>query len=596
MELLLLFCLAAAPCPSPSTAPSPARAGQAATQDEEVLEFDEGRDAMKKGDFKKAVQLFRTVVEKHADHHRAWFLLGYSLQMIGKLEDALAADLEATKGTQTRASAFYNAACACAQLGRKDDAFGYLQQAADAGFYNPQVLRTDPDLDPIRSDPRFDSFLAPVSPDRFFGDDVEVLYSFEGESANDQFGWEGRNAGDIDADGVPDMVISAPYKRAGSEDGANAGKIYVYSGATGRLVWTRAGEPRDYLGTSIDTAGDQNQDGFSDVLVGATTWGHGVGKVYVLSGKDGSILLELRSGEPGGSPEPRDSFGWRVSSAGDWNRDGVPELLVGAPSSDHSANDAGRVYLFSGKEGKLLWTASGENENDGFGSCVGASRDCDEQVMIIGSGNAGKKDQGRAFVYEYAGGQARKKYEFDADETGVSLGFFVSIPGDIDGDGRLDYYASDWENCARGRCTGRAYVFSGSTGKRILTLTGESAGDGFGGSGPAIAGDVDGDDCADLIIGAWKSEQGGATAGKAYLYSGRTGELVRSYECIVPRTTFGFDAVGLGDLDGDGGIDFLITAAWCRGVGEKTGRAFVIAGPVPTPPPEPKAVEAANSR
>ena len=549
--------------------------------------FEQGRRAIKGESYGRAVEIFQEIVDADPEHHRAWFLLGYSLQMVGRLEDALEADLQASRGTRTRASALYNAACACAQLGRIDDAFGYLEEAFDAGFPNWDLMKTDKDLNPLRSDPRFEAFLAPPAPSHFFGEDVQLIHMLVGEAANDQFGWEGRGAGDVNADGVADFVISAPYKRAegkrGGEEGANAGKVYVYSGATGELLLTRSGQPGEYFGIGIDTAGDQNKDGYADLLIGATNWDSGIGKAYVISGKDGQVLLELES------EEPEDAFGWRVSSAGDWNRDGIPEYLIGAPGSNEAERDAGRVYLFSGKDGKLLWSETGQNENDGFGSCVYASRHCDQRLIVIGSGNAGLKNNGRVFVYAYADGQAQKRFTFEADETGVSLGRFVSIPGDVNGDGLLDIYASDWENCARGRCTGRAYVFSGKDGERILTLTGESAGDGFGGSGPAIAGDVDGDGCDDLIIGAWKSEEGGATAGKAYLYSGRTGELLRSWACRVPRTTFGFDAVGIGDLDGDGGIDFLITAAWSRGVGEKAGRAFVISGPRPEPPIRPDA-------
>ena len=588
MELILLLCLAVHPTPALANAPIAARQavqqGKPAkrkvySQENQPEGFDQGRAALRRDDYERAAELFQEIVDKHPDYTRAWFLLGYSLQMDGKLEEALQANLQAARGPKTRSSALYNAACACSQMNRLDEAFQYLEQAIDAGFYNPHLMKTDRDLNPLREDPRFEAFLAPVSPSRFFGEDIELHYMFEGEAANDQFGWEGRSAGDVDADGVNDFIISAPYKRAKSVDrgvdGANAGKIYVYSGATGKLILTQAGKPGEFFGIGIDSAGDQNKDGYADLLIGATNWDYGVGKAYVLSGKTGETLLELTS------EEPEDAFGWRVSSASDWDGDGVPEYLIGAPSSDQTAKDAGRVYLFSGKKGKLLWSASGHDKNDGFGSCVAATRHCDQRFLVIGSGNAGAKNHGRVFVYEYANEQAQKKFTFEADDTGISLGRFVSIPGDIDGDGRLDFYASDWENCARGRCTGRAYVFSGATGERILTLTGESAGDGFGGSGPANAGDANGDGCDDLLVGAWKNEQGGATAGKVYLYSGRTGELLRSYACTVPRTTFGFDAVGLGDINADGRIDFLITAAWSRGVGEKAGRAFVISGPVP---------------
>jgi hypothetical protein len=63
-----------------------------------------------------------------------------------------------------------------------------------------------------------------------------------------------------------------------------------------------------------------------------------------------------------------------------------------------------------------------------------------------------------------------------------------------------------------------------------------------------------------------------------YLYSGRSGRLLRTWTCANEGETFGFDATGLGDVDGDGLIDFLLTSAYSPVKGAQTGRAFVIAG------------------
>src|SRR6185295_8279553 len=97
----------------------------------------------------------------------------------------------------------------------------------------------------------------------------------------------------------------------------------------------------------------------------------------------------------------------------------------------------------------------------------------------------------------------------EADETGGALGaMFLSVPGDMKGDGVPDVYASDWANAAKGPSTGRVYVHSGADGRHLLTLTGETAGEGFGTS-PSVAGDVDGDRSADfLITSAWSGISG----------------------------------------------------------------------------------------
>ncbi len=80
--------------------------------------------------------------------------------------------------------------------------------------------------------------------------------------------------------------------------------------------------------------------------------------------------------------------------------------------------------------------------------------------------------------------------------------------------------------------------------------------------GPATAGDVDGDGHDDLIVGAWQHGSAAISEGRAYLYSGKDGSLLKTYTCRIPGDTFGFDAVAMGDIDGDGTINFLITSAW----------------------------------
>ena len=143
-------------------------------------------------------------------------------------------------------------------------------------------------------------------------------------------------------------------------------------------------------------------------------------------------------------------------------------------------------------------------------------------------------------------------FVIDADDTGAALGaMFLSTVGDIDHDGVPDIYASDFSNAAKGPPTGRIYVHSGADGRRLLTLTGETAGEGFG-VGPANAGDVDGDGHDDLIIGAWQYGGAAISGGRAYLYSGKDGHLMKTSRVVFPGDTFGFDAVGIGDVDGDG--------------------------------------------
>jgi hypothetical protein len=109
----------------------------------------------------------------------------------------------------------------------------------------------------------------------------------------------------------------------------------------------------------------------------------------------------------------------------------------------------------------------------------------------------------------------------------------------------------------------------------LFALTGEAANEGFGTS-PSVAGDVDGDGHADLIVGAWQFSGAAIGAGKAYLQSGADGHLLASYTCKTPGDTFGFDAVTMGDIDRDGTSDFLITSGWSGVHGFHSGRVFII--------------------
>jgi hypothetical protein len=135
-----------------------------------------------------------------------------------------------------------------------------------------------------------------------------------------------------------------------------------------------------------------------------------------------------------------------------------------------------------------------------------------------------------------------------------------------------DVFAIDINNATGGANRGQAYVFSGATGARIRTFSGESSGDQFGiGRG---VGDITGDGVPDFALAAWRRSEGATNSGKVYLVDGVTGATLRSLVSIIPGETLGYDLIGLGDVTGDGLVDYLVTA------GQETGpgKAYVIAG------------------
>jgi hypothetical protein len=81
------------------------------------------------------------------------------------------------------------------------------------------------------------------------------------------------------------------------------------------------------------------------------------------------------------------------------------------------------------------------------------------------------------------------------------------------------------------------------------------------------------------VIGAWQNPEGAPSGGRVYLISGASRAVLTTWTCRQAGDTFGFDATGLGDVDGDGRIDYLLTSGWSPANGAKTGRVFIVAGP-----------------
>jgi len=513
-----------------------------------------------------AAALLEDIVKGHPRDATALRLLGDAELRQGHPDPALAAyeRLLAIEADSPRA--LYGVGAAHARRGETDAAFVWLGKAKETRKLDMTAMQNDKNLAGLRGDPRYAALLPRAEDFRDpFVEGTKIIREWDGESANDQFGWIARSIGDADGDGVADFVTSAPTKALGGEA---AGRVYAYSTASGKLLWSVDGKPGDQLGTGVESAGDTDGDGVQDVIASAP----GSDAAYVYSGKDGHVLLTVH-GEAKG-----DTFGNHVSSAGDVDRDGHADVIVGAPTNKAGGENSGRVYVYSGKDGHVLLTLTGERAGDQFGSAVTGFTDAGHTLLVVGAPGGGARGSGRVYVYDSL--SQKPRFTFDSDETGSKLGMmFLSVPGDVDGDGVPDVYASDWSNAAKGPSTGRIYVYSGKSGKQLFALTGETAGEGFG-TTQSIAGDVDGDGHADLIVGAWQYSGAAISGGRAYLYSGKDAHLIRTYTCKTPGDTFGFDAVALGDVDHDGTTDLLITSGWSSIHGFQSGRVLLISSGV----------------
>lgn len=510
-------------------------------------------------DFPAAIAILEPFTEKNPQRMGALNLLAGAYEQNGDAEKALAAYGKLTGHRQFGAQAIFSIGVIHAQRNEPAEALAAFQQLRDSGSFDMDLVASDERLAELRKDPRFAKLMPKASDfEKPFVEPVKVIHELRGEAKGSQFGWIARRIGDVDGDKVEDWTTSAPTFAV---DQQPAGRVYAYSGKSGALLWKQTGTGSESLGTGVEGAGDTNGDGVPDVIAGAP----GSGYAYVYSGRDGKQLLKLGAGDAA------IAFGRHTSTAGDVNNDKHDDVLVGAPGVNGSA---GAAYVYSGKDGALLLTLTGEKANDSFGSTVGGPHDKRFPFLLVGAPAAGPHGTGRVYVYE--GLSPKPKFVFDSDDAGGSFGgMFISVIGDTNGDRTPDLYVSDWAHRAKGPSTGRIYVYSGKDGKPLLTLTGNAAGDGFGTS-DSIAGDVDGDGFDDVIVGAWQEASAAPSGGKSYLYSGKTGALLKTYTCKIAGDTFGFDTTNLGDVDGDGTIDFLITSAWSGVSGFQSGRVFVI--------------------
>lgn len=131
-------------------------------QQMQIPEVREGMEAYQQEDWETAATKLQAAIAKGVRSGRVSLYAGYSLHRLKRYEEALPLHLAtaASQNVAIRIDALYNAACAHAMLGHADDAMKYLALAADAGLKDVSKLRADTDLDSLRTDPRFQTFLS----------------------------------------------------------------------------------------------------------------------------------------------------------------------------------------------------------------------------------------------------------------------------------------------------------------------------------------------------------------------------------------------------------------------------------------------------
>ncbi len=387
-------------------------------------------------------------------------------------------------------------------------------------------------------------------PSLAFGGEKEVLAVFGTVGHYDSLGQSVGNVGDVNGDGLSDFIAGA-YQ---AEIGKGVGYARVYSGANGQILRTVLGSGVDEdFGWSVSGAGDVNADGVPDFIVGAPEDddnGFGSGSARVFSGASGAVLYTFLG------DAVDDNFGLSVSGAGDVNQDGYADVIVGATVDFYPVQAPDYARVFSGKTGAVLYTLFGEQgQADKFGYSVAGAGDVDGDGfddVLVGAPFAsfrGITFHGAVYVFSGRNGHRIRRLAGDADRE--FLGYSVAAVGDITGDGASEIASGAWSDDAHGQGAGSIRIWSGGEGTLLYRHFG-NVGEGLG-TAVAGGGDVDGDGVPDILGGAYDSGKG-----TVRVYSGSNGSVLHKFRSWQSYGFFGRSLCAIEDLTGDGQAEVVI--------------------------------------
>jgi hypothetical protein len=353
-------------------------------------------------------------------------------------------------------------------------------------------------------------------------------------------------AGDVNGDGYDDFLVGAENN---DNAGEAAGAAYLVLGGatpasatlTSALAYT--GEAGDHAGLSVSSAGDVDDDGYDDFLVGgpySSVGATGGGVAFLVLGGSAPGSTDLSSALRYGAENSNDRVGASVSGAGDTDGDGYDDFVVGAFFNSDGARYAGAAYLVLGDATPASASLSsafeytGESGSDYAGLCVSGAGDVngdgyhDFLVGALGN-NDSATDAGAAYLVlgrvSPASASLSTAVEYRGESAGDFAGYSLSKAGDTDGDGYDDFVVGAYSNDAAAYAAGAAYLVLGTPSPAsdrlaaTLRYTGAGA-DELAGAAVGAAGDVDADGYDDFLVGAYAKSTAGSASGAAYLVLG----------------------------------------------------------------------------
>jgi hypothetical protein len=350
------------------------------------------------------------------------------------------------------------------------------------------------------------------------------------------------------------------------------------------------------LGLAVSSAGDVNDDGHDDVIVGAYLYDNpemneGAAFLY-LGSPTGLAATPTWSAE--GNQESA-FFASAVASAGDVNGDGNDDVIVGVSRYDVAGLNEGRVEVYlgtsTGLESVPDWAIDGDQDGARLGSKVGTAGDVnndgyDDVIVAARFYDAGQTDEGRAYVYlgSAAGLEDAPSWTFETDQA-LSQVNAVGTAGDVNGDDYDDIIVTGRRYDGGQIDEGRVWIFLGGAAGVSATpaavLEVDVAGAEFGFSA-GTAGDVNGDNLDDVVVGAHLYTEGETGEGAVFLHLGTSGGVtsspVWSFESDQVEAHLGQAVAGAGDIDNDGFADVVIGAADFDSTRTDEGAAWVFLG------------------